>query len=365
LCPGDGLVFLFSRRFDQEREPDSIWKEFEPGCAIIPEMMIVRTGSQFRFHHCAGISPDTDIAAVKAGIGRISIPDQVNIPLPIAPNEFAWARIVSFPRRDRWEDNVRQALRDIQAGRLKKVVLARRTDYEFSERIDPWSLFRMLRQFHPGGFAICHQVRPGTAFISFTPERLYSREGHSIAVDALSSTVPRGNSPEEDRRLEDHLMGDDKQCREHRFVVDGVSAMLNPLCRETPRIGRTSVVKLARVQHLWTPITGMLKEGIDDDRLVDGLHPTPAMGGTPPGNAAATIRRLESFDRGMYAAPWGIMTAAGAEFAVAIRSALVRGNVVSVFAGAGIVAGSDPGREWRELDSKDILRPYIAERMIP
>jgi menaquinone-specific isochorismate synthase len=139
--------------------------------------------------------------------------------------------------------------------------------------------------------------------------------------------------------------------------------MLNPLCRETSRVGDTSVMKLSQLQHLWTPITGILKEGIGDDRLLDILHPTPAMGGTPRREAMEMIRRLEPFDRGLYAAPWGFGSSAGIEYAVTIRSALVVDDVVSVFAGAGIVAGSDPDQEWRELDSKDILRPFIAEGM--
>ncbi|MDD4050410.1 MAG: isochorismate synthase [candidate division Zixibacteria bacterium] len=361
LCADDRLLFLSSRRFDSERDSDPIWDAFDPGCAVIPEIMIVRTGDDYCFYHCVGISPGTDINAVRATFELVSTSDRSNAETQSVACGFRPVNVVSFPNLTRWREHVRSVLREIDDGRLGKVVLARRTDYPFSDPIDAWSLFLMLRKHYSDSYAIFHQVRPGESFMSFTPERLYRRENRTIAVDALSSTVPRGGTPDEDRQFENQLRGDDKQNREHRFVVDGVSGMLNPLCRETPRVGETSVMKLSRIQHLWTPITGILKDEIGDDRLLDTLHPTPAMGGTPRREAMEMIRQLEPFDRGLFAAPWGFASGAGAEYAAAIRSALVVDDVVSVFAGAGIVAGSDPDQEWRELDSKDILRPFIAE----
>ena len=361
LCADDHLLFLSSRRFDPQRGLDPIWKSFEPGGVVIPDVMIGKTGDSYSFHHCLGISPDADIAAVRARLESFLTPDRSNAETSLRACPLRPATVVSFPNRAGWRENVQRVLQEINAGRLEKVVLARRSDYIFPNSIDAWPLFLMLRNHYSKSYAIFHQVRSGMAFMSFTPERLYRRENRLISVDALSSTVPRGGTPDEDRQLENRLRGDDKQNREHRFVVDGVSGMLNPLCRETPRVGDMSVMKLSRVQHLWTPITGILKEEIGDDRLLDTLHPTPAMGGTPRRAAMEMIRRLESFDRGLYAAPWGFGNDAGAEYAVAIRSALVVDTAVSVFAGAGIVAGSESDQEWRELDTKDILRPFIIE----
>jgi menaquinone-specific isochorismate synthase len=361
VCADDMTLFPSIRIFDPGRRPDPAWKSFASDHAGISQVMIVRKGSDYSFRHCVPVMPEPDVTAVKAGIERVSVPDGGDIVRPRLEFAARPIRVVSRPEADSWRANVDRVLHDIDAGQVKKVVLARRTDYEFEGNIEPWSLFLMLRNHNPAGYAIYHQPRPGVVFMSFTPERLYRRDGREIAVDALSSTVPRGATPEDDERLERQLRGDDKQNREHRFVVDDVTARLNPLCRERVRIGATSVMKLTRIQHLWTPVTGVLNDGIADDIVTEALHPTPAMGGTPRAEAMEMIRRLEPFDRGLYAAPWGYVGRAEAEYAVAIRSVLVVDNVVSVFAGAGIVAGSRPDQEWRELDSKDILRPLIAE----
>jgi menaquinone-specific isochorismate synthase len=359
--PDDAILFPSFYVFDPQRQSDPAWRSFHPDDAWFAEMLILRKGNEYSFQHCLPVPPDADLTAITTEISRVVAPEgQSVVPTPesypLRPTSIA-------PRPDYndWRTNVNKVLHHIAAGRVKKVVLARRIDYTCDRPVEPWSLFLTLREHHPNSYAIFHRTGPGVAFLSFTPERLYRRDGRSLAVDALSSTVLRGRTPEEDRRLEEDLQGDEKQNREHRFVVDGVTARLNPVCRERPRIGGTSVMKLARIQHLWTPITGILKETVTDDTVVAALHPTPAMGGTPRQEAMGMIRRLEPFDRGLYAAPWGYAGRDEAEYAVAIRSALVSDRVISVFTGAGIVAGSDPEREWRELNDKDILRPLIDE----
>lgn len=357
--PDDAVVFPSFTVFDPRRQRETIWRDYAVDGAVIPEAMIIRRGNDRVCRYCFPVAPDADPAAVRTAISKVVAPE--GQPVKSVPESCPIRPIstVSYPDLDGWRGWVNKVLYDIAAGRVKKVVLARRVDYNFGHAIGPWTLFLMLREHHPNCYAIYYQLRPGVAFLSFTPERLYRRDGRSIAVDALSSTETRGGTSEEDRQLEEKLRGDEKQNREHRFVVDGVIARLNPICRERPRIGGTSVMRLARIQHLWTPIRGTLKESVTDDIVVETLHPTPAVGGTPRQEAMTMIARLEPFDRGLYAAPWGYAGRDEAEYAVAIRSALVTDKVVSVFTGAGIVAGSDPDGEWRELNDKDILRPLF------
>lgn len=357
--PDDTLVFPSSTVFDSRRQREEIWRDYAVDDAVIPEAMIIRRGNDHAYRYCFPVAPEADLTAIRTVISKVVAPEGQPVKPAPASYPIRPKSTVSSPSLDGWRERVNEVLHDIAAGRVKKVVLARRVDYTCDMAVDPWSLFLMLREHHPNSYAIFHRTGPKTAFLSFTPERLYRRDGWSISVDALSSTVARGGTPEEDCRLEQDLRGDEKQNREHRFVVDGVTARLNPVCRERPRIGGTSVMKLARIQHLWTPINGTLKEAVTDDTLVEALHPTPAVGGTPRQEAMTMIARLEPFDRGLYAAPWGYAGRDEAEYAVAIRSALVADRVISVFTGAGIVAGSDPDREWRELDDKDILRPLF------
>jgi len=178
-------------------------------------------------------------------------------------------------------------------------------------------------------------------------------------VDALSSTVPRGKTPAEDKRLENELLKSDKQRREHKAVIDGIKNDLTPLCSAPATIGKTSALKLAAVQHLLTPITGILRSDVSDADLINALHPTPATAGMPKSPAMDLVTRLEGFDRGWYAAPIGFISRDETELAVGIRSAVIRGEFVSVFSGAGIVRGSDPDDEYREIESKDILQQPI------
>lgn len=358
-CPDRPMVFPSFHPFDPKRPSDPAWRPFAADRCVIPEAMIIRRGDAYFFQYCFPVSPDADLATLKARLARTPLPDGSRIDTPTKPCALRPTAAVYHPDIDGWRRIVTDVLRAIEAGRVNKVVLARRIDYICERPVEPFALFQALRGHDPTCYAIYHQLRPGVAFLSFTPERLYRRDGREIAVDALSSTVLRGTTSDEDRRLEAQLRGDEKQNREHRFVVDGVTAGLDPICRERPRIGATSVMKLTRIQHLWTPITGRLNETVTDDTVMERLHPTPAMGGTPRTEAMEMIRRLESFDRGLYAAPWGYASADEAEFAVGIRSMRVTGDVVSVFTGAGIVAGSEPDREWQELDGKNILRPLI------
>ncbi|OYR89092.1 isochorismate synthase, partial [Halorubrum sp. E3] len=176
---------------------------------------------------------------------------------------------------------------------------------------------------------------------------------------ARAGTTGRGETPAEDEWLAQELLDDEKNVHEHELVADTVREQLEPFAASISA-GERRVRRLATVQHLHTPITAEL----DADRhvldLVEALHPTPAVGGLPPDRALATIRETEPFDRGWYAAPVGWIDAAGnGAFAVAIRSAVTTARRTTLFAGVGIVADSDPDREWDEVQLK--YRPILDE----
>ena len=200
--------------------------------------------------------------------------------------------------------------------------------------------------------AFCFVPAAGRAFLGVSPERLYRRDGARIRCEAMAGTRVRGDRAALDRRLERCLMDSEKDRREHGYVVRGLRENLADLCRSLTDGAGVSVVKLRQCQHLARAFQGVLRAGVGDAELVKALHPTPAVGGYPPERAVRHIEETETFDRGWYAGPVGWVGRDAAEFAVAIRSGLVEGSTLSVFAGAGIVAGSDPASEWRELDCK-------------
>jgi menaquinone-specific isochorismate synthase len=152
--------------------------------------------------------------------------------------------------------------------------------------------------------------------------------------------------------LREDLLHSAKDLSEHSYVSKGVREALEPLCEELEIEDHVSEMKLARGRHLRSKVRGTLREGVTDAGLLDAMHPTPAVGGYPRSEALEEIRVLEPFDRGWYAGPVGWIGADASEFAVGLRSGLVRGQTLALFSGAGIVAGSVPDEEWAEIEQK-------------
>ena len=169
-------------------------------------------------------------------------------------------------------------------------------------------------------------------------------------TEAVAGTRRRGDGPDA-RFFHDELAESEKDRREHAFVRDFISEALAPLtsviCVEPP-----VQIEAARVRHLKTPVRATLREGVTPLEVMTALHPTPAVGGTPTPAALGAIRQLEGFDRGLYAGPVGWVSRDAAEFAVGIRSGLLCGADLALYAGAGIVPGSVPEAEWHETEAK-------------
>lgn len=362
---GESPIMFGGHRFTAKGMTDDIWNGFPGSIYNIPRRVFIRENDNCFEAVCLMINGESAIESLIADAAEFFNTESDNPP-PIP--DFISPAISSkrhFPDYNGWCRNVEKGLAAIKSGKLEKIVLARRTDYQFNRAINPISLLNNLMTHHPESFAFMYQPRPGNAFISMTPERLYRRSDGLLEMDALSSTVSRGATPEEDRRLEKILLENSKLRHEQQLVVDGVAAALLPIIADKPDIGPTKILKLDRIQHLVTPIVGRLRTGIGDSEILKALHPTPAVGGTPREPAVDIIAELEPFDRGWYSGPIGIIAGHQAEFAVGIRSLLIRDKSISVFAGAGIVAGSDPDAEWQEIESKDILHPLLIEQVIP
>jgi len=257
-----------------------------------------------------------------------------------------------FPEREGWEANVRSALDLIRNGVLDKVVLARKAEYTFAVAVQATEILAVLAQVTSDCYHFLIQPSERVAFMGTPPECLYRREGRSISTEALAGTRPRVSDEEEDSRLGQELLDSPKERHEQELVRRDLIRALH-LCahsvtsEETPRL-----LKLERKQHLLSQLSATLQEGVTDSDIIKALHPTPAVGGSPRGNALRELVRLEPFSRGWYAAPVGCFGEDFAEFSVAIRSGLVEDRQVNIYSGAGIVEGSNPGEEWQEIENK-------------
>jgi len=263
------------------------------------------------------------------------------------------------PTRERWREEVRTVTDRIRKGELRKVVLAQALRAELDAAPVVPDILARLGESYPGCYRFLFEPANGSAFFGATPERLVSVGDGTVDTEALAGSTGRGETTAEDEWLASELADSAKDNHEHDLVVEAIRDQLEPLVGEI-ETGTRTVRQLATVQHLRTPVRTRLTEDRHVLELVEALHPTPAVGGMPPDVALETIGDAESFDRGWYAAPVGWFDSDGeGTFAVAIRSAVVRGTTATLFAGAGIVADSDADEEWDELQLK--YRPILDE----
>ena len=255
----------------------------------------------------------------------------------------------SFPV---WEHEVNEVLQGIKREDYLKVVLARLTQFEFDESPSPYGLLKNLE----GRNRFSFQFSPETAFIGVSPETLYRRKKSCIESAAVAGTRPRGKTETEDEMLMNDLINNPKEQHEFQVVKNRIYETLSPLCKNL-EIQDQKVLKTPTVQHLYHTFQGTLKEKIQDTALIEALHPTPAVRGSPRKEAFDEIGRREQFDRGWYAAPIGWVSPSEAHHLVGIRSALMKKNYLHLFAGTGIVLGSIPSKEWDELEHK--IKQYV------
>ena len=262
------------------------------------------------------------------------------------------------PDREAWDRLVGLFAGAVGRGRLDKVVLARRVDLRSSIDIDQENALRRLAAGAPEG-TIYAFVRGGRTFLGATPERLVRTAGRDFETVAIAGSAPRGATAAEDAALAAALFASEKEREEHAVVVEMLRGSLSPLA-ETLEVGATpGILPLRHVQHLVTQVRGRLRDQAGLLALAERLHPTPAVGGEPRDLALEMIAEHEGIERGWYAGPIGWLGADGdGELMVALRCGLVMGRDATLFAGCGIVADSEPSREWEESRMK--LRPVFS-----
>jgi menaquinone-specific isochorismate synthase len=247
---------------------------------------------------------------------------------------------------------VADALTSIHARHFSKIVLAHALEVVSPRPFHIVNCLDNLRQLHPDCYTFALSDGCGNHFIGASPERLLSVNQGQLITDALAGSAPRGENAIEDTLFANKLLASEKEQREHRAVSDFINQKLRQIGLH-PQNSPSRLLKLSNIQHLWTPIHAKLKPSIHPLEIVAQLHPTPAVAGVPTDIALAKIRHYETFDRSLYAAPLGwIDSQNNSEFIVGIRSALITGDRARLYAGAGIVAGSDPDKELAEIQLK-------------
>lgn len=289
--------------------------------------------------------PQVEIAEARAGLDAL----EKEQPLPrLLPQAY---QREDRPSQKEWAGWVEQATNPDHLNHTPKVVLARETCLTTPAPPSPWALLSRWQRGAAECFHFGIQLTPREAFIGCPPERLYQREGRRLMTEALAGTTHRVRDTQQDQALAAELLADKKNSLENQCVYQQLLAQLEPLSQHA-QMGEAHIVKLRSVQHIRRLIHAELHRHVTDQQLLSVLPPTPAVGGVPRESALAFIRQHERHQRGWYAGIFGKISHASSELAVAIRCAHIGPEAIRLYAGAGIVAGSQPEEEWHELDTK-------------
>lgn len=347
-------VFFSFNRFDAENPApcDELFDAFPRLRFMLPEIVLIQTdaGSYLQVN---SLSP------VYQGRVRRFLKQAASAP---ARTRRTIPHRIEPDSREDWRRAVDEALAAIDAGVVGKVVLSRRQKLVADEPFSSKDLLVNLIDGDARGTVLLYRYAD-VFFCGCTPELLVRKDGARVSSMCLAGTRPAGADEQERRRLADELMADGKNRAEHDYVVRHVREVFRRVCFDVDVPQTPGIMPLTHVQHLHTPAAAQVLDGVSLWELMGDLHPTPAVSGTPVGEARMLIRRIERYNRGFFAGACGYIDAAGdGEFSVGLRTGVFDGETGWLYAGCGIVAGSEADAEYDEigLKLKTILDAFEA-----
>jgi menaquinone-specific isochorismate synthase len=352
---GVGPTIFGGFSFDPLKPRTRLWSKFSHSLFHLPKYMLsIMDGQAYLTTNIVCTKNDDESLADKITDERTEILAHV-----VKPTFEKWHLPFKIEEinPEPWKHSVEKLVKDLQKGTLKKVVLARELRLIFNQQIKVEQVLNSLLTEQKESFVFAFESN-GDCFIGASPERLIKKDGDRLFSTCLAGSIARGTSKSEDQQLGELLLLDQKNLNEHKFVVDMIKSAMDEFCSEITIPKEPQLMKMRYIQHLFTPVSGISKPDSSLLKVVEHLHPTPALGGMPKNEAIEKIREVEELDRGYYAAPIGWLDQNGnGEFAVAIRSGLIQGNEASLFAGCGIVENSDAEDEFLETRIK--FRPML------
>ncbi len=250
---------------------------------------------------------------------------------------------VHTPSQKEWESLVEKALIEITNKQFSKVVLARSTKLQLTDSLDPFAFLKTLKQYKSSVSFFLFSPSPDKAFVGATPEKLYTRKKNVLFSEALAGTLKKGHT------LRDFQ---EKEHQELALVLPFFEEKLPQIATHWEWDKEPHLVPSISVIHLRKKVEAYLKPSFHDLDIMNLLHPTPAIGGYPQKEALQFIAKHEPFSRHFYAAPIGWFSSQEAEIGVTLRAVEIHNSSLTFFAGAGIVKGSEAGKEWEELEAK-------------
>ncbi|HEX2868347.1 MAG TPA: isochorismate synthase [Ignavibacteriales bacterium] len=354
-------LFVGGMKFTQENHSE-VWENYADSNWFVPKLLIYIKGSEkvivCNFLLLQEVSKDRLVSEFDQRISQIFSRRENNTHAAAAHPRVAEILGNTPKDKKKWMESVKKAIGTIESGELDKIVLSRQVELKLSEEPYVYELLGRLRENYPECYLFAFHSGKST-FFGASPERLIKLSGEWIEADALAGSAPRGKEENEDREFEEKLLKSQKDLMEHNTVITYFENLFKDYSSEVIYETPPKIKKLKNIQHLWTPLRIRLNSSHRIFSIMESLHPTPAVCGVPQADAMNVIKKMEDYHRGMYAGivGWFNFRKEG-EFAVAIRSALLKGKKLFAFAGGGIVEGSDPAVEYKETELK--LKPILA-----
>ena len=355
-----GPRILGGYAFNKYEGSDRTWNKFPRIQFILPECLGTSTDDGSWLTISRMVKPNEEAELVMDEFTRTKTFYENRLPVTLPPiSRVAVDKFRDVPDKRAYSQTIFSVLGNIKPSKLEKVVISRSHHVKVGQGFSGVSAMQVLRNAYPKCTSFLFSFPGKGTFFGSTPERLIRLKNGFIQTEALAGTIARGNNMEEDRVLAETLMGSHKEREEHNLVREQIIRKLDPIIPKIQYSLSPRILKLKNVQHLQTPITGELRKDEHILNLVERLHPTSAVAGTPTDKAMKIIGEMEAHDRGWYSGPIGWINSKGdGEFYVALRSALVKDEEAHIFAGGGIVSESHPDTEWEETELK--LQPIIS-----
>ncbi|MCO4795098.1 MAG: isochorismate synthase [Bacteriovoracaceae bacterium] len=347
----DENVFLFGgKRFDSERPISNEWRALGDVYFFIPRIhfwsdrlntKLLISFSEFDFTIEKNIKPEV----------IFDIFELLNF-----QNTYSNSPVYKYdhqvPGKEDWNKGLKNCLDSFESNNMTKVVLSRKQVYKSSINSDMRSWLNKHDDTKSESNTFYFKFSDTDAFISLSPEKLFSIKDNKIEIDAIAGSTTRSQDLSEDQLLGNNLLSNEKELNEHRIVSDSVKNSMIELGLDPEKTKDETLLKLHYIQHIYSLFKSNLDPNIKISNIIENLHPTPAVGGRPKSIALEVIRNFEEFDRGLYAAPVGMLNKNNTKLIVGIRSALMNGTDLHIFGGAGIVPGSIAINEWNETQNK-------------
>ncbi|MEA1852560.1 isochorismate synthase [Cytobacillus sp. OWB-43] len=295
-------------------------------------------------------------------VATLFIPKEVMLEKPLTSTRYQEGNRLPLPNKVNFHPQpqeymmmVEKAVARIKNAELKKVVLGRLMQIEFSKNVNIRYVLQNLLADNEDKFNFAvHLSDEKNTLIGSSPELLIKKEGGKVVTNPLAGSRPRMANEEDDKRMAQELSCSEKDLYEHRLVVEAIERNLKPYCRTLTVPARPSVISTKTMWHLSTKIEGELyDEGVSSVQLAESIHPTPAICGTPAVEAFQLLNELEPYNRHYFTGMIGYSKRNGdGEWAISIRCAELSQRKMKLFAGAGIVAQSVPQEECDETAAK-------------